>query len=245
MVGTRQVGTWIATLLFILWGLGLVTGMTSADASGGISIASAPQVRFGALETGGGTEDEFWRIPLFGGDRITIDATIPDDTMQFNLFSPSVSDFTIQSTSPVAAGTFYVNNESGDVQTVLRSPFTGLGTLAVCDRNGGDCSEIHRFKAEAFSFTATVAHATHMTLSAPPLVRRRQSLLVVGHLQSPAGTPEGSCLLDGHVAPVVRGECRTRIRAVKTPRQLISGQFVPADGWQPAAARRAVRVVRR
>ena len=100
-------------------------------ASGGESIASAPQLNLGVVESGGGRMLDFWRVRLFAGDTMTFDVDLSpkNGDVAFDLFDPSVTDYTFDQARNVAN---YERLNGGKHQFTLQSPFTGLGTLVVC-----------------------------------------------------------------------------------------------------------------
>jgi hypothetical protein len=134
----------------------------------------------------------------------------------------------------------------------LTSPFTGLGTLDVCQGQIGatqSCGLLREQEsivpqAEPYSFTATVTHATSLQVSAPALARRGSSVTVRASVSSPAGTPAGSCLIQKQIAPVAAGQCARRVRLGRGFRQTIGVGFVGNDGWQAASAHRTIRLAR-
>jgi hypothetical protein len=223
----------------------------TAIASGGSSIASAPELPLGQLVAGGGQRADFWRIKLFGGDQITFKASLPGGEFEaikyyeFSLYPPAVEDFSYASANSVA------NNPESDVfgltEFTLTSPFTGLGTLAVCEgdyREQGCSDTIYPTDPmDAYTFTATITHATSLTIAAPTIVRRGSTVTVRATISSPAGVPQGNCLIQSQLAPVTGGRCSRRIRIGRGRKQTIVVSFVPEDGWQDAGGHRSIRLV--
>jgi hypothetical protein len=211
-----------------------------AFASGGGSIAAAPTVSLGALEGGGGPPSpQYWRLPLVAGDAITLDL---EDTpqahecpasLELSLYEPSVTDYQISQAQPVHT-TGYLNS-SGKQEIKWASPFTGAGILQASGCTNGTTS---------FTFIATVVHATLVTVHAPTLARRGSVVVVSALVQSPAGVPQGTCLIAGRPAPVMNGRCSGRVRFGHGHRQSIHVEFVPDDGWQAASGHRAIRLYR-
>lgn len=225
----------------------------TAAASGGSSIADAPTLVYGQVTAGGGMKQEFWRLPLYSGDKVTFLANLearPELGVPgwgFSLYGPSTTDYTINSEGaaddaipPAAKDRFY-----------LTSPFTGLGTLDVCE--GGlltsepcgllKTQEYIISAAEPYSFTATVTHATSLEISAPTLAQSGSSVTVRASVQSPAGIPQGNCLIQGAVVPLTAGRCAKHIRLGHGRKQRIGVAFVPNDGWQAASGHRTVRLL--
>ncbi len=220
---------------------------SAAAASGGTSIASAPPLPLGgALETGGGKRGEFWRMQLYGGDRVTIDMELSGGEYPADLFliAPSINDFTLQGSTP----TLDLKARIGKSQNIMQAPSTGLWTLDICQQTVGSvCTndgEYFGSAAEPYSFTATVTHATSLRVSAPTLARRASSVTVRATVQSSTGTPQGNCLIQGAVVALAGGQCAKRIRLGHGRRQIIRVSFVPNDGWQASSGHRTIRVVR-
>jgi hypothetical protein len=217
-------------------------------ASGGGSIAAAPLLPLdGSLQTGGGMRGEFWRMQLFGGDKVTIDMELSGGEYPADLFliAPNVTDFTLQDIH----ATLDLSARIGKSQNVMQAPSSGLWTLDICQQTVGHfCSpyggEYFGSQAEPYSFTATVAHAVSLQVSAPSLARRRSTATVQARVSSPAGTPQGACLIQGAQAPLAGGQCSRRIRLGRGTRQTIHVSFVPDDSWQAASAHRTIRLVR-
>src|SRR5690348_1426915 len=68
-------------------------------AAAATSIAAAPTINFGDLETGGGASHEYFRLPAFAGDRLTmrVDRATTDGSIApvFSLYDPSVDDYNL------------------------------------------------------------------------------------------------------------------------------------------------------
>jgi hypothetical protein len=157
-----------------------------------------------------------------------------------------VTDYTLRTTRP----TLDAEAAIGKSESVLRIPATGLWTLDICQQDiGRYCTKFDGdyfgSTAAPFTFTATVAHATTMTLKAPAVATRGARITVTARVQSPAGEPHGTCIIAGRAIPVVTGICRLRIRLGHGARKIVSASFVPDDGWQKSSSRRTVRLVRR
>src|SRR5438874_2583891 len=84
----------------------LAGGMTAASrASGGSSIASAPELPIGSTVPGGTSSKEFWRVTLAAGDQLTIDyQSVNGGCAQPFVYRPDVTDYTLNSASYVALG---------------------------------------------------------------------------------------------------------------------------------------------
>jgi hypothetical protein len=219
-----------------------------ADAAG-TSIATAPPMTFGTLQTGGGNYQDFWRFQGYGGDRITIRADLPPTTyeqqLDFSIFSPKIDDYTYDQTADVAAYGTYAGAQKQ--QFTLAVPFTGQGTLVVCEGeyHSANCANPN-FPADtmdSYSFTPTVVHAVSLSLSGPTLARRRSQIRLVARVTSPAGVPSGHCIFTGSVpVTAVAGKCTNKLRAANGRSQRVGVQFIPDDGWSGATRRRTIRL---
>jgi hypothetical protein len=219
----------------------LVTPALSV-ASGGETIGDAPPLNLGTVETGGAHFIDFWRVQLYQGDVITFDADLSnyDAGTIFDLFAPSVNEYTLSHTQAAAAtGRLPAEKQ----QFTLTSPFTGMGTLSVCQTESPDCT-VGGFKENPYTFTASVTHAVSLAVSAPILARPRSRVTVSAVVQSPAGSPQGACLIQGIEAPLTGGHCARRVRLGRTGRQTVRVSFVPDDGWQEASGARHIRLAR-
>jgi hypothetical protein len=223
-----------------------------AHANGGESIASAPTLAYGQLMAGGGLEQEFWRMQLYSGDKITFLANLegPPFLVEygFTLYNSSVTDYNLRD----ASASDEAAPSGGKNQFFLKSPFSGVGTLDICQglvETSQPCGQLAvdiitplRKQAEPYSYTATVTHATGLTIAAPTIARSGASVTVRASVTSPAGTPQGTCLIQKHLAPVVAGRCSGRFRLGHGHRQTVHVTFVPDDGWQAASGHRAIRL---
>ena len=208
--------------------------IASAQASGGRTIDSAPTLNFGELQTGGGVQSEFWRLPVFGGDRVTFRIDFPAanySTLDLRPIAPSWDDFTISQYTEDGLGAIL----EGKSQRIWRSPFTGLATLWVTPwRNGPELMP-------SYSFTATAEHASSLSISGVPRrIRRGRSFKITARVQSPAGAPAGNCLFQpvggrglrprGPVA-LVGGVCSATVKAGTGRSARYRVTFEGADGW--------------
>lgn len=225
---------------------------STAVASGGSSIATAPTLEPGQLIAGGGLQQEFWRVQLASGDRITFLAELSGPVFRnyaFTLYPPAVTDFNLRS----AASANELIATHGKNELFLTAPFSGLGTLDICEGAilpekpcgvaAADIIQNLEAQADPYSFTATIAHATTLAVSAPTLARRGARVTVRATVSSPAGVPQGSCVIAGRAVPVTGGRCSARIRLGHGHRQTLKVAFVPADGWQDASGHRTIRLL--
>jgi hypothetical protein len=210
----------------------------AAAGSGGNSIAGAPTFPLGTPESGGGPpSQQYWRLPLVAGDGITLDLDKPQAgaciaSLSLSLFEPSVSDYQIAQAQPVQT-TGYTDPGKREFKWV--SPFTGAGILQASGCDNG---------IAPFTLTNGVVHRTAVAVSAPSLARRGSIVAVRVLIQSPAGTPQGSCLIAGKPLPAITGQCMGRLRLGHRRKQTIRVEFVPDDGWQPSSGHRTIRLTR-
>lgn len=154
----------------------------------GHSIATAPPLTFGDLQSGGGQQTDFWKVALQGGDRVVIDGTYPAESayspggfMQTDLFAPSVTDFTYFQSSPVEQR----EGLWGQHETVLQAPATGDFTLAVCEGSESGCSNPDQFSIDAtvpmdpYTFTASLERPVLVRRCSTRRVRRHHHLRLV------------------------------------------------------------------
>ncbi|HTD09925.1 MAG TPA: hypothetical protein VK680_13635 [Solirubrobacteraceae bacterium] len=228
---------------------------STAAASGGSSVAGAPTLAWGQLTAGGGLEQEFWHLQLYSGDRITFLAELGSNPQYgtreygFTLYSPSVTDYNLRDAGAANEAAL----SAGKNEFTLTSPFSGVGTLDVCEglvESSQPCGELAVDiitplvkQADPYSFTATVTHATSLLVSAPTLARRGSTVAVRASVQSPAGTPQGRCLIQGRLASLVGGRCSRRLRLAHGCKQTIRVEFVASEGWQAASSDRTVRLL--
>jgi hypothetical protein len=239
--GYRSIGwRWLGVGVCLPAVLALGFSPSASQASGGESIASAPTVSLGALESGGGPpSQQYWRLPLVAGDAITLDvedtpqAHECPDSIDLSLYEPAVTDYQIAQAQPVHT-TGYLNS-SGKQEFKWSSPFTGAGILQASGCNNGITS---------FTFIATVVHPTLLSVHAPTLARRGSFITVSAFVRSAAGIPQGNCLISGKPYPVTGGQCTGRVRLGHAHRQTIHVEFVPDDGWQASVGHRTIRLVR-
>jgi len=218
---------------------GVALSLTSAAfASGGASIAEAPTLPVGTLISGGGQPwHQYYRLPLYGSDEVTLDLEMPGAgacpaALVLSLYQPQVTDYQIEAARPLDS-TGWV--EPGKHEFKWLSPFTGAGIVQASGCNSG---------IAAFNLLITVAHQTAVTVHAPTLAKRGSVVIVSAIVQSPAGVPQGTCLIAGRPAPLTNGRCERRVRLRHGHRQTVGAQFVPDDGWQASAGHRTIQLYR-
>ena len=217
----------------------LLIAPTACFAAAGDPIAEAPTIQYGTLEAGGGHIGcEYWRLQTYTGDRISLRWQDIEGgyAPHVYLYSPAVEDATIRSATAVASG----ETQSGANLVQLTAPFSGLPTLQVMANTS--CYDLDQIAT--YTFTASVTHAVTLAISAPILARPKSRVTVSAVVQSPAGTPEGACLIQGAEAPLTDGRCARRVRLGRSGRQTIRASFVPDDGWQEASGTRHIRLAR-
>jgi hypothetical protein len=228
---------------------------STAAASGGNSIVGAPTLAWGQVTAGGGVEQEFWHLQLYSGDRITFLAELGSNPEYgtreygFTLYSPSITDYNLRDAGAANEAAL----SAGKNEFSLTSPFSGIGTLDVCEgvvESSQPCGELAVDiitplvkQADPYSFTASVIHATALTIVAPTIARRGSTITVQATVSSPAGVPSGNCLIARRLEPVTSGRCGRRIRLGRGSRQTVPVTYVPEAGWQAAAGHRTVRLV--
>jgi hypothetical protein len=223
-----------------------------AGATGASTIATASELPLGSLVVGGGQPIEFYRAALSTGDQIDLnyDMLSEPNCGYLYLFDPTVTDFNLAEAKAVSG----VNVKPGPQSVTLTSSFNGLGTLAVAI-DGPSSYQLRGYPplqtpvsqcavVTPFSLTATVEHLTQVFFGSLPghLGSPRQRLRLQAHVQSPAGTPIGTCMFERLAGSLpVRvaqtstrnGICTASIRAVRVGSFTYRVTFTGA-GWQTA-----------
>jgi hypothetical protein len=118
-------------------GVSLTVGAAETQASG--SIASAPDLRIGAFEAGGGQAEDFWKVSLASGEELEVDATSPGgNVFDFFLYPPSTIDGTLGQTKP-AAEALTTSGVTSAQEVRLRAPHAGLYIFAVNEGGKFSC----------------------------------------------------------------------------------------------------------
>jgi hypothetical protein len=115
-------------------------GVAAKETRAATTIARAPVIGLGHYEAGGGNAIDFWKVHLYGGDRVQFEATTSTEgNFSFELFGPKVND------GNFPAATWVSSNDTEGLQKsvfTLQAPFTGTFTLGVCEDTGGDCPSV-------------------------------------------------------------------------------------------------------
>jgi hypothetical protein len=112
-----EVSSWrrIVVIVSVAAAAAVVAGLaaTPSRAGGGGSVASAPQLPLGQSITSGGNGDEFWRVQLSAGDTFVVDYQPVDgaDEVDLYVYSPDVTDDTIDDTNALSADSAYGKRE--------------------------------------------------------------------------------------------------------------------------------------
>jgi len=225
-----------------------------AGATGASTIATASELPLGSLVVGGGQPIEFYRAALSAGDQIDLnyDMLSEPNCGYLYLFDPTVTDFNLAQAKAVSG----VNVKPGPQSVTLTSSFNGLGTLTVAIDGPSSYqlpgypplqTPLYQCKVVTpFSLTATVEHLTQASFGSLPghLSSPRRRLHLQAHVQSPAGTPIGTCMferLEGSLPVRVaqtstrNGVCTASVRADRTGSFAYRVTFTGA-GWQTAQA---------
>jgi hypothetical protein len=184
----------------------------TASATGGQTIAAAPNLPVDTQTFSGWSEEghtipygEYWRAPLTGGDRLTMDlgATMDacsDEDHGIMVYSPSVTDYTVSDTKEVED---FDRPFDSMYEFVWRAPFSGNWTLYVYG-----CVNY------AYQFTAHVATPTQVKLNVPRAITAGKRLHIKGTVKGVQG---------GQLAvTVTRAGKRTAALLIKLP---ASGRF--------------------
>lgn len=225
-----------------------------AGAAGASTIATASELPLGNLVVGGGQPIDFYRVTLSAGDQIDIvyDMLSQPNCGYLYLFDPTITDFNLAQAKAVSSS----NVHPGEQAVTLTSSFNGVGTLAVA-MDGPGTNEIRGYPLGApllgncdvvtpFSLTATVEHLTQVSFGSLPghLSSPRRRLRLQARVQSPAGTPIGTCMferLEGSLPVRVaqtstrNGVCAASVRAGRAGSFAYRVTF-SGTGWQTAQA---------
>lgn len=219
--------------------LAAFSAVADSYAEGGASIAEAPTLPLDTLVSGGGPPShQYYRLPVTGGDKITLNVDRPEGACQaaliLSLFRPDVTDYQISAASPVQ--TTGITPDGGKREYIWTSPFTGAGILQAAGCNNG---------IVPFTLIVSLAHKTAVRVQGPAVARRGSKVRISATISSPAGTPRGSCLIARRVAQVVNGRCFKRVSLGRGSRQTVIVSFIPDDGWLEASGRRIIRLFKR
>ncbi len=225
-----------------------------AGATGASTIATAGELPLGSLVVGGGQPIDFYRVALSAGDQIDIDYDMlsQPNCGYLYLFDPTVTDFNLAEAKAVSS----VNVGPGPQSVTLTSSFNGLGTLAIAI-DGPNTYQLRSYPplqtpllncsvVTPFSLTAMVEHLTQVFFGSLPdrLSSPRQRLRLQAHVQSPAGTPVGTCMferVEGSLPVRVaqtsarNGVCTASVKAGRTGSFAYRVTFT-GIGWQTARA---------
>jgi hypothetical protein len=236
----------------------LLLAAPASAAEGGTSIASAPVLSSGELESGTGAHDipgggssghdfghAFWRVQVFAGDRITGSGSESEsgsclDSMW--LYDPSVTDATLDRAKATLQTAVTHSGGTCNSRTFRWTwrivPFKGVATVWA-DFGFGN----------TYTFVAHVSHRTVVRLAPVPvsLSSPRATVLLGARVTSAAGTPAGICAFERRAQGRGRwhqvrqvglhaGRCASRVAASATGSVQFRVRFVPSAGWLPSVA---------
>jgi hypothetical protein len=234
--------------LSALFALAVPAGATE----GGATIASAPVLVWGELQSGVGGRNvganieiggrTFWRVPVRVGDRITGSGHVQTlngcGTNRIELYGPEVTDANFWSSKRLSAsGTLFQGSCSSRAFSWRWDdiPVTGLATI------WAGISE----EAPTFTFVAHVFHRTTVSIARLPQPVG-SAVAVRARIHASTGTPTGTCAFlqrsDGgpwrHVSTVSTrdGACSARLANAARHTVRIRVQFVADGPWLPATA---------
>jgi hypothetical protein len=161
-----------------------LASFASTSASNAAStIAAAPDLPIGALVASGWVEPgfadgldygEFWRVPMNAGDKLTLDATETgcDEgaALGFEIFAPSVTDFTVRNANAGASG-----GADGHGEFTFVAPSSGPWILFV---NGCDST--------SYDVLASMKERTLISIQAPHLGQPHARIVIRGQIASPS-----------------------------------------------------------
>jgi hypothetical protein len=143
--------------------------VAAAQSPAGSTIASASALTIGTSASGGGQNIDFWRIPLVGGDKVSIATSLPSRDVsgwpyKFDLFAPETADSAFQQAFPVSEVSAEVGGATSQYVAV-QAPYTGAFVLAVCEYPNTGCQALagQARVMDPYTFT-TIAHPSAATL---------------------------------------------------------------------------------
>lgn len=212
-MGRRHLGlgAGAAALVVVLLGGGV------AFANGGSTIANAPDLPLGEQVASGWSlplQDrygEYWRLSLKAGDRLVIDVGVTQtacasgSSRGIDVYSPSVTDYTVGRASPtIEHGTNF--NDKDEFVWIAPSP--GRWTLFFYG-----CIKM------SYEFTAHLQQFTRVAVSAPTLVAVRHPIRIRGRV-TPVASGKVSIKLS------TRGGTSSKVVAIKR-NGAFTGSFTP------------------
>ena len=228
---------------------GLLLAPSSATAGTvNTTMAAAPELPLGQLVTGGGTTADAWKVNLFAGDQVTLRGDFSSYGFQFELYPPGVDDYTVRTTDAAVWEKF----SQGPTEVTFAAPFTGLGSVLICQYTGADCG--YRLvqpqwaaNSPTYSFTLTTTHKTGVVISGslPGQVTPKKAISLSASVQSPAGAPTGVCNFERLIGrrkatllgtvPVSGGQCAGTVNAGRRGTVKFRVSFVGDSGWQASS----------
>ncbi len=168
--------------------------VSSARATGGASIASAPTVAYGQQEFGNTLTDNnvhvdchgwsYWQLPVTAGDHLTIDFE-GQGAQNEALYPVGTNDFNVTDTTPVQEAT---SGENGHQQALYTAERTGMMPLVFYVSQEKRCGEVNG----PYDFTVYVKHALVLSLAAIRANHRRHETTFHISVDNPDGVPVSS-----------------------------------------------------
>jgi hypothetical protein len=173
--------------------MALASSAQAAEVTGGASIAGAVPLpigethittRFGATGDYDGiakTAHDFWRVGLKARDSFVINVAPTTAASYYTVcfLEPGVDDFTFGSGSCFRPPN-QSNGAGGRTQLSYKAPKTGDYVLMMSEYIGGSSSRVSTL---AYSFNASVRHATQLVLSIPRSVNQGSRFALKGLLR--------------------------------------------------------------
>jgi hypothetical protein len=141
--GTNPMGPYTFTPTLVNGGI--KSGVGAKETRASPTIAKAPLMPVGNFEAGGGGAIDFWKVPLFAGDKVQIAISTPYlvgccTSYFFELFKQGTTDTNFPQHPPVVA----VQTPGASTEATLDIQVSSTETylLAVCENVSGDCRNV-------------------------------------------------------------------------------------------------------
>jgi len=167
--------------------------VAAAQSPAGSTIAAAPTLTLGAPASGGGQNIDFWRLPLVGGDKVSIATSLPSHDVsgwpyQFDLFAPETEDSTFAQAFPVSEASAEVGGAATQYVAV-QAPYTGTFVLAVCEHPNTGCQALAGQARVMIPYTfTTTPHPSAATL------RKRKLAAALRECSKLRGPKRAACI---------------------------------------------------
>ena len=214
--------------------------VAAAQSPAGSTIAAAPTLTLGAPASGGGQNIDFWRLPLVGGDKVSIATSLPSHDVsgwpyQFDLFAPETEDSTFAQAFPVSEASAEVGGAATQYVAV-QAPYTGTFVLAVCEHPNTGCQALagQARVLDPYTFTTSLEGGGVGSSAAALEVRAGATIATAKALRTGTFQAGGGQNIDFWKVALEAGEKLTV--AASLPKRDVSGWPYQFDLFQPKTA---------